>query len=112
MLVGNECWLYLLGLLVFAVFIIICVVCVKLERLTLLTKGRLLLLMCVLIGAIIYNFFYLFLFFTTLSTRLLHPETPLTLKTCLILTKQFNAVVPSSDAKHNVPNMLVVGDAP
>ena len=34
MLVGNECWLYLLGLLVFAVFIIICLVCVKLERLT------------------------------------------------------------------------------
>ena len=67
MLVGNECWLYLLGLLVFAVFIIICVVCVKLERLTLLTKGRLLLLMCVLIGAIIYNFFlFVFIFYNTL----------------------------------------------
>ena len=74
MLVGNECWLYLLGLLVFAVFIIICVVCVKLERLTPSDEGAPSIAnVCI---NIIYNFFICF-YFLQHSTRLLHPETPI-----------------------------------
>ena len=108
-----ECLLYNSPLLIIAVLMVLCVVCVKLRASYPWTKGRLLLLMCVLIRAIIFSFFFVFIFlqYSLRYYCILRPPNR-TLKTCLILIKQFNAVVPSPDAKHNVPNMLVVGDDP